>query len=157
MKAVQWVRWLILALFVTALVAGIIYMQSRAPSEQDSGFLRKAAMFASHAESAHWQWAAEGRPDRILLLLFDERGIERDRRPVAMSPEGWPVAERSNQGCARLWQQVIGEAPRMNQQRIRTEYIGPDDPDQSDLGGCRYAVSMGPSFTYDMNTGKVTR
>ena len=147
---------IIVVLVFASLMGGfIVYFMRSEPNlhgEILEGFARQ---FQQSAQNAHWQWQAKGRPERIMLLHFNEQGSETDRRPVRMTHLGRPWAELTSSGCGKLWQTLLNVPAQIDGFRIIAEYYTPDDDNKESLGTCRYRLSRGAYFDYDLDTGNV--
>ena len=142
--------------FASVMIWFVVYFMRSEPNVHASVMEEFARKFQQSASNAHWQWQAKGRPERIMLLHFNEQGQEIDRRPVRMAHFGMPWAQPSSKGCAKLWQTLLNVPLQVEGFRVIAEYFAPDsDADEQVLGFCRYRLSRGPHFDYTLLSGSV--
>lgn len=127
------------------------------PSIERVAMQKLAERFSTSTNNAHWQWEAEGRPTRILLIHYDESQRETSRRPIEMSHLGWPKAEASRAGCEKLWESILDLPLTVNTWKVRADfYDGERVADNALDSFCRYKMSIGHGFDYSIYRGKVT-
>lgn len=156
-------------LIFMGLMAGFIaYSYRSEPNIHATAMAGFARQFQQSAENTRWQWQAEGRPQRIMLLHFNNQGVEKDRRPVRMTHNGRPFTEQSAKGCEALWVNLLNEPLQVEGSEMIADYFAAAQTEQSNadtlqtqrneevLGFCRFRLSRGPYFDYDLNTGVVT-
>ncbi len=146
----------VLVAFVAAMAGGILYVYESEPDIEAEMMQEYARQFASSATNAHWQWQAQGRPEMIMLVHYNEQGKEVGRRPVRMAHFGWPKVEPSSASCLQLWEQLLNIPTRVDGFRVLADYYASDSGESEQLNTrCRYRVSTGPYFDYNIYTGQV--
>ncbi len=117
-----------------------------------------ADSFTTSVVNAHWQWRAEGSPNRIILVEYNRAQQEVDRRPVSMSHLGWPKVEPNQDGCERLWRSILGLPLEINGFKVQANYYNGLNINGKILDSyCRFGLSIGPYFEYKVFTGVVTK
>lgn len=156
-------KLLILVVFVLIIVGFIVYLNDTAPDTKRMIMQERATQFAKSVTNAHWQWQAEGRPQIVMLIHYEQsrddpnKLVENDRRPIVMGHIGWPKAEPTSEGCAKLWQMILNEPLEVGGFRVFAEYFSdPDKADGEQDSRCRYRLSVGPEFEYRVQTGSVS-
>ena len=146
----------IVLLFLAAMASAIVYFSHNEPNIKAEMMDNLANQFSRNATNAHWQWQAEGRPQMIMLVQYDNRGKERGRQPLRMAASGWPFVDNNSDSCETLWQGILYIPPRVDGFRVISEYYE-DITDENTVSQrrCRYRVSTGPHFDYFINTGRV--
>ncbi len=110
------------------------------------------------AIKAHWQWQAEGRPDMIMLVHYDEKGRETGRRPVPITYTGWPKAGASEEGCRALWQMLLNVPMQVEGFNVFSDYYsGTRQNSEPTNAQCQFRLSSGENFHYAIYTGDVTQ
>lgn len=148
----------VVAVFTALMVGFIMYFYENEPDVKRVALATLADQFSTSATNAHWQWQAEGRPELILLVHYNIKGQETDRRPISMSEQGWPLMEKTSEGCGKLWEMVLNMPLSISGFRVYAEYY-----DGMQLSGnevdskCRYRLSTGPYFEYLVYTGQVNK
>ena len=145
----------VVVVFASLMASFIAYFIRNEPNLHDAVMEGFARQFQQSAENAHWQWQAKGRPERIMLLHFNDEGKETDRRPVRMTHTGRPWAALTSDGCAQLWQTLLNVPARVDGFRVIAEYYSPDEDQKDSLGRCRYRLSRGAYFDYALDSGNV--
>lgn len=149
---------IIAVLFTLFMTVFIWFMSKNKPSIDKVAMSTVADSFATSVVNAHWQWRAEGQPNRIILVSYNREGRETDRRPITMSHLGWPRVEPNSDGCAALWKSVLGIPMTLQGFRVQPEFY-----DGLDISGkildsyCKYSIAIGPYFEYKIYTGNVTK
>ena len=148
----------VVAVFTALMVGFIMYFYQSEPDMKRVALATLADQFASSATNAHWQWQAEGRPELIMLVHYDIKGQETDRRPISMSKQGWPQMEPTSKGCGVLWEMILNMPLAISGFKVYPEYY-----DGVQLSGdaadsmCRFRLSTGPYFEYMIYTGRVKK
>ncbi|MDC8829738.1 hypothetical protein [Alteromonas gilva] len=146
----------VIVVFAALMTGGIIYVYEKEPDIEAEMMHNYARQFTSSATNAHWQWQAQGRPEMIMLVHYDENGREVGRRPVRMAHFGWPKVEPSSASCLQLWEQLLNIPTRVDGFRVLADYYANDNNESEPLNTrCRYRVSTGPYFDYSIYTGRV--
>ncbi|NVK54264.1 MAG: hypothetical protein HWE26_01510 [Alteromonadaceae bacterium] len=150
------INLLVVVVFVALMGAGIWYVYESEPDIEAEMMQNYAQQFTSSATNAHWQWQAQGRPEMIMLVHYNEEGKEVGRRPVRMAHFGWPKVEPSSASCLQLWEQLLNIPSRVDGFRVLADYYDSDSDEADSLSTrCRYRVSTGPYFDYFIYTGEV--
>ena len=145
----------IVVVFVVLMASCIAYFFRSEPNINNSileGFSRQ---FQQSAETAHWQWQAQGRPERIMLAHYDISGKEIARHPVRIGSNGKPWIDKSRSGCEKLWQNLLNEPTSIDGFKVISAYLSPKEGSNQDFGFCRYRLSQGSGFDYNLVTGVV--
>lgn len=147
----------VVTLFVVFLGVFAYSLYETEPNIERVAMAKLAERFSTSTNNAHWQWQAEGRPTRILLIHYDEMQRETSRRPIEMSHLGWPKAEPSRQGCERLWEAVLDLPLTVNTWKVRADFYDGEQVSGNALDSfCRFKMSIGHGFDYSIYKGKVT-
>ncbi|WP_026376631.1 hypothetical protein [Aestuariibacter salexigens] len=112
---------------------------------------------------AHYQWQAEGRPDRIILIFYDRSGVETDRVPIEMATEGksiragFPWFPHDSDGCGKFWQTILNTPLSVEGFKVIAEYYpGEEIGDRPSDAVCRYRLSQGVHFDYRVYDGQTS-
>ncbi len=153
---------IVLVVFVSLMTTAIFYFNKNEPDIKLTAMQTLAEEFSKNVTNAHWQWQAEGRPQIVMLVQYASRLgdqnslIETDRRPMVMSHLGWPRAEPNSDGCAKLWRMVLGTPLEIEGFKVFPEYFdGVENTDNALDAKCRFRLSVGPYFEYQIYTGQV--
>ena len=152
---------IIVLIFLGLMASAIAYFNKATPNLKAEIMQTLAQQFGRNVTNAHWQWQAEGRPNMIMLIQYDNGGKERGRQPLRMALTGWPHVEPNSDSCEALWQNILYLPARVDGFRVIAEYYqqsaNADDIDaqQPVAGYCRFRVSTGPYFDYYVNSGRV--
>jgi hypothetical protein len=154
----------VVVVFVSLMLGFILYFEESKPNIKQVVLESLAIQYAGSVNTAHWQWQGEGRPAIILLVDYapglaqSNALVEKDRRPIFMSHLGWPQAQPSSQGCEKLWKMVLNTPLEIHGFRIFAEfYDGVKLSDNALDSTCRYRLSVGPYFEYQVYTGQVSK
>lgn len=153
----------ILMLFVAVMIAFIFYFYDSAPDTKSIIMKERAEQFSTSVTNAHWQWQAEGKPQIVMLIHYEQSKddpqilVENDRRPILMSHIGWPKTDPTSEGCAKLWQMILNQPLEVDGFRVFAEYFSDVNRDDGEEGSkCRFRLSVGPKFEYRVLTGEVS-
>jgi len=150
------INFIIIVLFFVLIATFVWYFNKNEPNVQKAALMTSADSFATSVTNSHWQWRAEGSPERIMLVDYNRAGQETNRRPVTMSDLGWPRVEPDMQGCKDVWDMILDIPLQLNNFRVRAEFF-----DGINNGGkildskCRFSVTAGAWFDYYIYTGNV--
>ncbi|MBT0586873.1 hypothetical protein [Alteromonas oceanisediminis] len=152
---------IIVLMFLGMMAAAIVYFNNASPNIKAEIMHTLAQQFGRNVTNAHWQWQAEGRPNMIMLVQYDNSGKERGRQPLRMDPAGWPHVEPTSESCEALWQSILYLPARVDGFRVIAEFY--QEPQHTEVtnaqgpvsGYCRFRVSTGPYFDYYVNSGRV--
>ena len=61
----------VVVVFTILMATAIIYVYDSEPDVEAEIMRGYARQFATSATNAHWQWQAEGRPEMIMLVHYD--------------------------------------------------------------------------------------
>lgn len=154
----------ILVLFVTVMTSFIFYFNKNEPDLKLLTLQSLAEQFGKSVTNAHWQWQAEGRPSMVMLIHYEPKMtdskelIEKDRRPIRMSHLGYPRTEPTSEGCGKLWQMVLNMPLEIDGFKVYPEfYNGVNQSDNALDAKCRFRLSVGPYFDYQVYTGQVSK
>ena len=149
--------------FIGLIVSFIFYFNQRVPDVKYLAMENLQQRFSQSVTNSHWQWQAEGRPAMIMLIHYESRSesnnepVEKDRRPIMMSINGFPRAEASSEGCGKLWQMILNMPLQVENFKVFAEYFAdPNENDEVDEAKCRFRLSVGPSFEYQLANGQVS-
>lgn len=153
----------VVMVFVILMASFVYYFNN---SDEDLKYITMENLqqrFSQSVTNSHWQWQAEGRPRMIILVHYesraDDRGVpvEKDRRPIEMGLNGYPKTAPSGEGCAKLWQMVLNMPLEIEGFRVFAEYFADtNDADAIDDAKCRFRLSVGPRFDYQIANGQVS-
>ena len=150
-----YINIVIVVVFLVLMAVCIAYFFRSEPNVNNrilEGFSRQ---FQQSSETAHWQWQAQGRPERIMLAHYDINGKEIARHPVKIGSQGKPWIDKTSNGCEKLWQSLLNEPTLISGFKVISEYFSPEKGRKQELGFCRYRLSQGASFDYNLATGVV--
>jgi len=148
--------------FIGLMTSFIFYFNNSAPDLKYLAMENLQQRFSQSVTNSHWQWQAQGRPNMIMLIHYESRPgtndepVEKDRRPIAMSLNGYPRAEASSEGCGKVWQMILNMPMQVESFKVFAEYFAdPNENDNVDEAKCRFRLSVGPSFEYMLANGQV--
>lgn len=146
----------VVTVFGLLMAGAIIYLNESEPDFDAMLLEQYGRQIETSATNAHWQWQAQGRPEMIMLIHYDNQGKEIDRRPVRMSHIGVPWVETSSDGCDKLWRMLLNVPMRVDGFRVIGEYYrGELENNEPVNSRCRFRLSRGPHFDYHIYSGKV--
>ncbi len=152
-----YINIVVIVVFAVTMVSFIVYFNDSEPDIEARILAQLGKQIESSATNAHWQWQAEGRPEMIMLIHYDGSGKERDRRPVRMSHLGVPWVESSSNGCDKLWRMLLNVPMRVDGFRVFGEYYQGELVNNEPVNSrCRFRLSRGPYFDYQIYSGKVS-
>lgn len=153
----------VLLVFIGLMTSFIFYFNNSVPDIKYVAMENLQQRFSESVTNSHFQWQAEGRPQMIMLIHYEPRLgnsdelVETDRRPIVMSRRGYPKAEDSSEGCAKLWQMILNIPLSIDGFRVYAEYFADtDSADNKDDAMCRFRLSVGPYFEYQIADGQVS-
>lgn len=152
------INFIIIVLFFVLVATFAFYFNKNEPSVQKAALMTSADSFAVSVTNAHWQWRAEGNPERIMLVDYNRAGQETNRRPVTMSDLGWPRVEPGKDGCKGVWGMILDTPLQLDTFKVRAEFF-----DGINNGGkileskCRFSITAGAWFDYYIYTGRVEK
>lgn len=154
---------IVVLVFVGLMTSFVMYFNNSEPDVKYIAMENLQQRFSQSVTNSHWQWQAEGRPRMIMLVHYESRPdenelpVEKDRRPIQMGLNGYPVADRSGEGCAKIWQMILNMPLQIEGFKVFAEYFeDTDEADAIDDAKCRYRLSVGPSFEYQIANGRVS-
>ena len=154
---------IVLIVFVALMTSFVFYFNKTEPDIKYLALENLQQRFAQSVTNSHWQWQAEGRPGMIVLVHYETNPdenklpVEKDRRPIQMSLKGYPIAESNAQGCAKIWQMILNMPLTIDGFKVYAEYFADTDTsDTIDDSKCRYRLSVGPNFEYQLAQGQVS-
>jgi len=148
---------LIAVAFALALSIIIFHFSEVEPDFKGAVLEKLGLKMENSAIHAHWKWKAEEKPERIMLLHYNARGREIDRRPVTMFHNGWPRVEPGSKGCQKLWRMLVSEPMLIDGFKIYGDYYtGETVNGETPNARCRFRMSSGRFFDYAVNRGEVT-
>lgn len=152
------VNTVIIVTFIALIGALVWYLYESEPDVERSAMEMLSKQFATSVTNAHWQWRAEGEPNRIVLVHYDAEGKETNRRPIEMGHIGYPRVEPSSEGCGQLWRMVLDMPLTLNRVKVYAEYYSGIAINDNILDSfCRYRVLNGPQFDYKIYRGRVEK
>ncbi|GAA0856542.1 hypothetical protein [Aliiglaciecola litoralis] len=153
----------VLFVFVALMTSFVLYFNNSDPDVKYLAMENLQQRFSQSVTNSHWQWQAEGRPRMIVLVHYESQPggnaspVEKDRRPIQMGLNGYPVASASAEGCAKIWQMILNMPLEIKGFKVFAEYFADTDgTDAIDDAKCRYRLSVGPSFEYQLANGRVS-
>ncbi|MEW9797910.1 hypothetical protein [Alteromonas sp. CYL-A6] len=139
----------VIGVFVAVMVTLIIQFNSSEPNINDALLKQMGQRFQSSATTAYWQWKAEGQPDMIMLVHYNNKGKEVARTPVRMTAPGIPLVTPTSDGCDDLWSALMSVPMDIDGFRIHGEFYGGSaDARKPDDSYCRFRLSRGTYFDY---------
>ena len=142
--------------FAILMATFIIYFYESEPNLKGQILHQRGEALEDAAITSHWQWQAEGRPQRIILVHYNSDGKETDRSPVAMNLAGWPEVNASSEGCQRVWQMLLHQPMEVDGFRVRGEFYDESQGEgRADNSYCRFSLSSGDYFDYAIFRGDV--
>lgn len=152
------VNVLVIAIIIAGFAAIYMHVERGEPNVTEKELMRVADKFQDSVTKAHFQWMAEGKPDIIILVQYDNNGHETDRRPVHMNKAGFPNVSESESGCGKLWQMLLNQPMKVDGFQIFGEYFSePSDTSGKLTNWCRFRLSRGAHFDYLFAQGKVIK
>lgn len=150
------IKLVVVLLFALIMATLIWHMNKTEPDIKTTMLETLAEQFGRSVVNAHWQWQAEGRPRMIVLVHYNMQGQEVGRRPVAMSHLGWPRVTPTSKGCGELFNMVMNVPMQVEGFRLIPEfYDGVKINDNALESKCRFRLSSGSAFDYEIYTGKL--
>lgn len=151
-----YINIIIVVLFSVLMVTLIVRLNKSEPDTHLKFMNLLAQQFQRSVTNSHWQWQAEGRPEMIMLVHYNDQYMEIDRRPVRMAHFGWPRVEPMSEGCGKLWQMVMNLPQNVDGFRIIPEYYRGELVNGEPVNSrCRFRLSTGPYFDYSIYSGVV--
>ncbi|MEP4891244.1 MAG: hypothetical protein ABJV04_14550 [Aliiglaciecola sp.] len=152
----------VLIVFVTILTSFVLYFNKSSPDMKYIAMENLQQRFSQSVINSHWQWQAEGRPRIIILVHYesqpdgDKQAVEKDRRPIEMGLNGYPKTAPSTEGCEKLWQTILNVSMSVEGFKVYPEYFTDTDPEDAvNDAKCRFRLSVGPYFEYQIASGQV--
>ena len=155
-----------LKIFIVLIFIGVIgfFINNLYTGDSDTtvvAFSEHAEKFERHVISSHYQWQVRQKPSMIMLIHYNESGKEVNRKPVRMNHCGWPNAQESDEGCAKVWTSLIGSPLRVDGFNVKARFYSTgtatnDGDFDSRSFWCRYSISKGVEFDYFPAIGEVT-
>jgi hypothetical protein len=134
------------------------YLYESEPDIERTAMEALSKQFSTSVTNAHWQWRAEGEPNRIVLVHYDIEGNENNRRPIEMGHLGYPKVEPSSKGCGELWRVVLDMPLSLNRLKVYAEYYDGIAISGNILDSyCRYRLLNGPMFDYKIYRGQIEK
>ncbi|MDU0353122.1 hypothetical protein RS130_03520 [Paraglaciecola aquimarina] len=155
---------LVVVVFV-ALIAGFLYyLNDNAKDIRRLSFEKLADTFNASVNNAHWQWQAEGRPEKIVVAMYasqlseEKTLIETEKQPMYMDGKGWPKVEESAKGCTKLWNMVLGFPLEVDGYEVVVNFHSGESLTGNKIDStCRYQLLSGAYFDYKMKLGQVLK
>ncbi|WP_299072285.1 hypothetical protein [uncultured Paraglaciecola sp.] len=154
----------VIVVFVSLMLGFILYLNEGSTNIKRVALENLAEQFSTSVSNAHWQWQGEGRPPIVMLVTYGSKLgenntlVEKDRKPIFMSRLGWPKAEPSSNGCAKIWDMVLNIPMDIEGFKVFAEYYDGLKTNNNALESvCRYRLSTGPYFEYKVFLGQVLK
>ena len=154
----------VVMIIVGLMVAFIEYLNDGSTHLRRIAIDNLAKQFSTSVSHSHWQWQSEGRPHIIMLIAYANKLgdnntlVETVRRPIFMSRLGWPKAKKTSKGCSDIWNMVLNIPMNIDGFKILAEYYdGIKRTDNALNSVCRYRLSTGPYFEYNIFSGRVSK
>jgi hypothetical protein len=154
----------VVLVFVSLTWSFVFYLNKDTTNLRRVAFDNLTEQFSSNVSSSHWQWQSEGRPRMMMLISHknrlnkNKRLVETDRKPIFMSPLGWPKAEPTLKGCADIWKMMLNTPMDIEGFKITAKYYDGLTLTNKALNSvCRYQLSTGPYFEYKIFLGQVSK
>ncbi|MBR9895395.1 hypothetical protein [Alteromonas mediterranea] len=142
-------------LFAISLGVAVNVLHTGEEDTTTTAFATQLGTFKRHVVSSHWQWRVRQPTTMIMLIHYDEKGNEVNRKPVRMNHEGWPTADLSDPGCEKIWKSLVASPLRVDGFKVHARYYAELDEGEDNYW-CRYSLSRGAHFDYYPATGSVT-
>ncbi|MFT5840461.1 MAG: hypothetical protein ACI9UT_002973 [Flavobacteriales bacterium] len=154
----------VLMVFISLMLSFIVYLNDGSTNLRHLALENLAERFSTSVSNSHWQWQGEGRPPIVILITYANKLgkkntlIETNRKPIFMSHLGWPKAEPSSEGCAKIWNMVLNMPMDIDGFKIFSEYYDGLKLSNNVLDSvCRYRLSNGSYFEYKVFLGQVLK
>lgn len=154
----------IVLVFVSLMLGIIVYLYTGSTNKKRVALENLAEQFATNVQNAHWQWQGEAKPEILMLVSYtsqlgeNKKVTETSRKPIFMTLEGWPKADPTSKGCAKIWGMVLNAPMTIEGFKVIAEYYDgvklTNDPLDSI---CRFRLSTGPYFEYKLHSGQVSQ
>ncbi len=149
-------KLVVLGVFCGGLLYAITSVNQSMPTKYGVDISDKGKLFSEKVINAHYRWLAQERPEMIMLPHYNKSGAEVGRTFLRMARYGWPNIERNDDGCARLWRQLLNEPNMLDGLKVFSDYYGGKTVDGKQSNAiCRYRLGTGPHFDYKLYTGEV--
>ncbi|GGW84060.1 hypothetical protein [Alteromonas halophila] len=146
----------IVVIFASVMVGFISYFYQSEPNVQDRLLRSLGDKLESEVVRAHWQWQAQGRPETIMLVHYNDEGAEVGRSPVRFTMNGMPAVKPGSEGCQKLWSSLLSSPMRIDGFLVRAEYYRGTLLDNDPVNArCRFRLSRGTHFDYFIYNGAV--
>lgn len=146
----------VLLVFISMLGVLMVYFNNAEPELKSSLLKQVSRRMQDSAAQARWQWQAEGRPNAIMLVHYDQQGNETERRPLQVNRQGLARVDSNDEACERLWSVLLNTPARLDGFRVRSDFTQVPAQDKATAPVCRYSISGGSYFDYNIATGTTT-
>ncbi|MEP2651079.1 MAG: hypothetical protein ABJH06_03710 [Paraglaciecola sp.] len=153
-----------IVIFSIIMLGTLVYLYSGSTNIKRIAIENLAKKFATNIQNAHWQWQGEGKPEILMLVSYtsqlgkNEKVTETSRKPIFMTHDGWPKADSTSKGCAKIWDMVLNTPMTIEGFKVIAEYYDGLKLTNNPLDStCRYRLSIGPYFEYKVHTGQVSQ
>lgn len=143
----------VLLVFVGILGALIVYFNGAEPELKNNMLHQVSRRMQDSATQVRWQWQAEGRPNAIMLVYYNQQGAEVDRRPVRLTSGGLAQVDSNDEACERLWSALLNIPAQLDGFRVRSQFVQSKNSENGMGRICRYRISGGSYFDYNIATG----
>ncbi|MCO4799929.1 MAG: hypothetical protein KC484_11960 [Colwelliaceae bacterium] len=141
---------IIIALITVLMASFLYYFFKQEQRFTEVGFDAVARNFSSSVMAVRAQWFMDGQPDEVVLKEKDQPTLV-----LKVNNKGWIDFSGEKDSCQKIWQTLMAtDLSFLNQPIVVVEI-------KNELQGnikniCRYSLSSGESFDYQIETGKVT-
>ena len=150
--------------FISLMLGFVLYLNDDTTNIRRLALENLAEQFSISVSNAHWQWQGEGRPQIVMLVTYARKLgdnntlVEKSRKPISMSQQGWSEAEPTSEGCSNIWDMVLSMPMNINGYEVFAEYYDGLNLNNNALDSvCRYRLSTGPYFEYKVLLGQVLK
>ncbi|WP_158965634.1 hypothetical protein [Paraglaciecola sp. L3A3] len=153
---------LVVVVFLSLTAVFIHYLYNSSADIRRLSLEKLADTFSASVNNAHWQWQAEGRPEKLMVSTYSsqlgegKKLVETKSQSILMSVQGWPKTETNVNGCIKIWNMMLGFPLELEGLEVLVDYYdGKSITGNSIDEICRYRLSSGAYFEYKMNLGQV--
>jgi hypothetical protein len=154
----------VVVVFICLMLGFILYLNDNTTNIRRLALENLAEQFSTSVNNAHWQWQGEGRPQIVMLVTYARKLsdsntlVEKGRKPITMSQQGWPEAEPTSEGCRNIWHMVLDMPMNINGFKVFAEYYDRLKLNNNAVDSvCMYRLSTGPYFEYKVLLGQVSK
>lgn len=143
-------EYVVIIALITVLMASFLYYFFKQEQRfTEVGFDAVARNFSSSVMAVRAQWFMDGQPNEVVLKEKDQPTIT-----LKVNHKGWIDFSGEVDSCQKVWHAIMAtELSFMNQPIV---VVGIKNELKGNINICRYSLSSGETFDYQIETGKVT-